>query len=121
MEAGRQGISMGISMDYLLIATILVPGDSILISKVMVPETQQPEAIENIVLDNKGNNHNVIEALMNGAGIGLKVIVNICVAVIVIVGMVMIFGYIFAPIGFLWALMELQPCRKACCWGRKWY
>ena len=136
MEAGRQGISMGISMDYLLIATILVPGDSILISKVMVPETQQPEAIENIVLDNKGNNHNVIEALMNGAGIGLKVIVNICVAVIVIVGMVslinmflgfaglsleMIFGYIFAPIGFLWALMELQPCSKACCWGRKWY
>ena len=48
MEAGRQGISMGISMDYLLIATILVPGGSILISKVMVPETQQPEAIENI-------------------------------------------------------------------------
>ena len=42
MEAGRQGIPMGISMDYLLIATILVPGGSILISKVMVPETQQP-------------------------------------------------------------------------------
>ena len=62
--------------------------------------------------------------------------VTAAVAVIVIVGMVslinmflgfaglsleMIFGYIFAPIGFLWALMELQPCRKACCWGRKWY
>ena len=134
MEAGRQGISMGISMDYLLIATILVPGGSILISKVMVPETQQPEAIENIVLDNKGNNHNVIEALMNGAGIGLKVIVNICVAVIVIVGMVslinmflgfaglsleMIFGYIVAPIGFFMGFDGAAAMQEGVLLGQK--
>ena len=75
--------------------------------------------VDNLKIDNKGGNTNAIEAIMNGAGVGLQVVLGICVALIAVIGMValvnmilgfaglsleMIFGYVFCPFGYLMGL-----------------
>ena len=66
-------VSMGIPMDYLLMASMLVPVGSILIAKMILPEMETCNNVDNLKIDNKGGNTNAIEAIMNGAGVGLQV------------------------------------------------
>lgn len=108
--------AMGVPMEYLLIASTMVPLGSILISKIILPETQQSQSIDQVKLDNKGNNTNVIDAISEGAMTGMQVALAIgasLIAFISIVAMINtglgfvgwsleeIFAYVFAPIGFL--------------------
>lgn len=111
--------ALGIPMDYLLIASAMVPIGSILISKMILPQTEQVKAITDVKMDNKGNNSNVIDAIAEGAGIGMQMAISIGASLVGIIGIVavinmilgflgisleQIFSYIFAPFGFLMGL-----------------
>ncbi len=113
--------ALGIPMEYLLIASALVPIGSILVAKMILPETEQAKAIEEIEMDCKGDNTNVIEAISDGAVTGMNIAMCIGASLIAMVAMVglinkgigvfgitleQIFSYIFAPIGFF---MGLDP------------
>ena len=50
--------ALGIPMDYLLIASALVPVGSILVSKMLLPQTEPVQSISAVEMDNKGNNTN---------------------------------------------------------------
>lgn len=111
--------ALGIPMDYLLIASALVPIGSILIAKMILPQTEEVKAISDVKMDNKGNNSNVIDAIAEGAGIGMQMVISIAASLVAIIGIVavinmilgfagisleQIFSYIFAPFGFLMGL-----------------
>ena len=111
--------ALGIPMEHLLIASALVPVGSILVSKMILPQTDTPLNISDVKMDNKGNNSNVIEAIAEGAGIGMQMLLAIAASLVGIIGIVavinmflgmagirleQIFSYIFAPIGFLMGL-----------------
>lgn len=111
--------ALGIPMDYLLIASALVPIGSILISKMILPQTEEVIEISDVKMDNKGNNANVIDAIAEGAGIGMQMVISIAASLVGIIGIVavinmflgfvginleQIFSYIFAPFGFLMGL-----------------
>ncbi|HJC62710.1 MAG TPA: NupC/NupG family nucleoside CNT transporter [Candidatus Blautia merdavium] len=111
--------ALGIPMEHLLIASALVPVGSILVSKMILPQTDTPLNISDVKMDNKGNNSNVIEAIAEGAGIGMQMVLAIAASLVGIIGIVavinmflgmagirleQIFSYIFAPIGFLMGL-----------------
>lgn len=108
--------ALGISMDTLLIASVLVPVGSIMISKVVCPQTEEIEQISEIKMDNKGNNANVIDALSEGCNTGIQMVIAIGASIVGFMGvmalfdkflgifginMSQIFGYIFAPFGIL--------------------
>lgn len=127
-------VAMGIPMDYLLMASMLVPVGSILIAKMILPETESVDGINNLEIDGKGNNNNMIEAVINGAGVGLQVVVGICVALIAIIGMVtlinmilgffgisleVIFGYVFAPFGYLMGFDTVNAMKEGILLGQK--
>ncbi len=127
-------VAMGIPMEYLLIASMLVPVGSILISKIIYPETEPAQDVDNLKIDNKGSNNNVIEAVMSGASVGLQVVLGICVALIAIIGMVslinmvlgfaglsleMIFGYIFSPFGYLMGFDTVTAMQEGTLLGQK--
>ena len=127
-------VAMGIPMDYLLIASMLVPVGSILISKIIYPETEPAQDVDNLKIDNKGSNNNVIEAVMSGANVGLQVVLGICVALVAIIGMValinmvlgfaglsleMIFGYIFSPFGYLMGFDTVTAMQEGTLLGQK--
>lgn len=111
--------ALGIPMEHLLIASALVPVGSILVSKMILPQTDTPLNISDVKMDNKGNNSSVIEAIAEGAGIGMQMVLAIAASLVGIIGIVavinmflgmagirleQIFSYIFAPIGFLMGL-----------------
>lgn len=109
-------IALGIPMEYLLIASTMVPIGSILIAKILLPQTEPVQKIDDIKMDNKGNNANVIDAIAEGAGTGAQMAFSIGASLIAFVGLVslinmmlsglgirleQIFSYVFAPFGFL--------------------
>ena len=141
---------LGIPMSNLLIAGALVPLGSIIISKIILPEkvyeveTVRSETVETengmdtvsvvecgattinsdeVTIDNKGNNSNIMEAISQGAtdgmhmalGIGASLIAIIALVALVngglsIVGLSLegILSYVFSPIGFFMGLPKEQ-------------
>lgn len=113
--------ALGIPMEYLLIASALVPIGSIMVSKIIFPQTEEVHEVEDIKMDNKGNNANVIEAVSEGAVTGMQMALSMGASLIAMVALValinkglgvfgisleQIFSYVFAPFG---ALMGLDP------------
>ena len=113
--------ALGIPMEYLLIASALVPIGSIMVSKIIFPQTEEVHEVGDIKMDNKGNNANVIEAVSEGAVTGMQMALSMGASLIAMVALValinkglgvfgisleQIFSYVFAPFG---ALMGLDP------------
>lgn len=111
--------ALGIPMEYLLIASALVPIGSIMLSKILYPQTEPIQLITDIKVDNKGYNTNVIDALAEGASTGMQMIISIGASIIGFIGFIslidlilefanislsQIFAYIFAPFGFFMGL-----------------
>ena len=109
----------GIPMEYWLIASALVPIGSIMLSKILYPQTEPIQLITDIKVDNKGYNANVIDALAEGASTGMQMIISIGASIIGFIGFIslidlilefanislsQIFAYIFAPFGFFMGL-----------------
>ena len=108
--------ALGIPMSSLLIASALVPIGSIMVSKVMCPQTEEVVNVGEVKMDNKGNNTNVIDALSEGCNTGIQMVISIGASIVGFMGVMAIFdmilgvfgitladifGYIFAPFGFL--------------------
>ena len=125
-------VALGIPMEYLLIASALVPFGSI--AKLLLPELETVENIENVSMDNKGDNENLIGAIAEGAMNGLQSALAIGASLIAIIGLValvngilgifgitlqQIFSYIFSPIGFLMGLDGAEILRAGQLLGEK--
>ncbi len=112
-------VALGIPMESLLVASTLVPVGSVIISKIICPQTEQISEIDEVKMDRKGNNENVIDALSSGAMDGMQMAFAIGASLIAIISIVSLingilgnFGvslegmlsYVFAPIGYLMGL-----------------
>lgn len=108
--------ALGIPMESLLIASALVPIGSIMVAKLICPQTEEVENISEVKMDNKGKNTNVIDALSEGCNTGIQMVISIGASIVGFMGVMaifdlilgqfgislaQIFGYIFAPFGFL--------------------
>ncbi|KZB90624.1 transporter [Bacillus sp. VT 712] len=106
---------MGIDMKYLLIAVFSVPLVSIIIAKVMLPETEESQTKENVAME-KSNHANVFEAMADGTASGVMLALNIgglLIAFISILALVdgalglvnidlaTIFSYLFYPFAII--------------------
>ncbi len=111
--------ALGIPLSSLLIASALVPIGSIMISKVIYPQTDEVKQISEVTMDNNGNNTNVIDALAEGCNTGIQMVISIGASIVGFMGIIaifdlllgmfgisiaQIFGFIFAPFGFLLGL-----------------
>lgn len=107
-------MGLGIPMEYLLVASVMVPFGSILISKILLPQTDEVTEVSDIQIDCKGDNANVLSALTEGGATGLQVAVSIAATIMVMISAVamvngflgifglslqQILGTLFAPLG----------------------
>ncbi len=114
-------VGLGIPMEYLLIAGALVPLSSIIVSKLLIPETHKKVESEDIDMDRKGGHTNIMSAVSEGATNGMHLAFNIGASLIAIIGIValvngalglvgltlqQIFSYLFAPLALL---MGISP------------
>lgn len=114
-------VGMGIPMEYLIIAGALVPLSSIIVSKLLIPETNKEVLIEDVVMDRKGGHTNIMSAISEGASNGAQLAIGIGASLIAIIGLValvngalgivglslqQILSYVFAPLAYL---MGISP------------
>ncbi|QNM15278.1 MULTISPECIES: nucleoside transporter C-terminal domain-containing protein [Fusobacterium] len=112
-------VALGIPMEYLLIASALVPLGSIAISKILLPETEKAEFIEDVSMDRKGHHENIISAVTEGAVNGMSAAIAIAASLIAFISLTAlingvlgifgcslekIFSYVFSPIGYFMGL-----------------
>ncbi len=107
----------GVSIEHLLTAVIMTAPATILLAKMLVPETAQPETSGDVKLDVEKPGINVIDAAARGAGDGLQLALNIGGMLIAFLSLIAllngiltglgaptlqtILGYAFAPVAWL--------------------
>lgn len=62
---------------HLLACTVMSAPGAIVIAKIMIPETQVPVTLGRVPLESADQPKNVLEAIVNGAEVGLKLALNV--------------------------------------------
>ena len=111
-----------------------MPVGSILVAKIILPETEKAISIDDVKMDNKGQNTNVIDAVVSGANTGMSMVMGIAASLVAIIGLVAlinlilgavnlsletIFSYVFAPFGFLMGLDAQGALQEGMLLGQK--
>jgi CNT family concentrative nucleoside transporter len=111
--------NMGVPAEYLLAASIMAAPASLVISKIVYPETEVSETKGQVKLEVKSNYSNVIDAISHGASDGMKISLNVVAMLIGFIALIAlidyalrkispelsldnIFGWVFYP--FAWAM-----------------
>ncbi len=69
-------VAMGVSAGHLLAASVMSAPASLVIAKIMIPETEEPLTKNSIELKNEKTATNIIEAAANGAMDGIQIAFN---------------------------------------------
>ena len=127
-------VGMGIPMEYLLIAGALVPLSSIIVSKILVPETHKEDTVKDVEMDRKGEHNNIMSAVSEGANNGMQMALGIGASLIAITGLValvngalgliglslqQILSYLFSPLAFLMGIEDKNILTAADLLGTK--
>lgn len=124
---------MGIDAGHLLTASVLSAPASLLIAKVMLPETETPEPVEKVELEMGDSGGNLVEAISVGTLEGLKLALNVGAMLISFLALIAmadgllgwigsfagqewslsaIFAWVFWPIAWVMGI-ETQDCSAA--------
>ena len=105
---------MGIDIKYLLIAVFTVPFSTLMISKMMLPETETSKTANAEIVGSEAET--LFEAISEGTSNGLGLALNVGASLIAFVGLIAIvnaflglfgvslstlFGYVFLPVAYL--------------------
>jgi len=98
----------GINAEYLLTAVVMsIPG-SLVISKIVFPETQSSETKGKVELKIKRSSFNLIDSISNGAITGLKVSLNVIAMLIGFITLIALFDYSLGKVGSLFNHPEIS-------------
>ena len=124
---------MGIDAGHLLTASVLSAPASLLIAKVMLPETETPVPVEKVELEMGDSGGNLVEAISEGTLEGLKLALNVGAMLISFLALLAmcdgllgwvggwfnqewslsaIFGWVFWPIAWVMGI-ETKDCAPA--------
>ncbi len=123
---------MGIDMKYLLIAVFTVPFSTLMVSKMMLPETEVLETKEAEVIESEAET--LFEAISEGTSNGLGLALNVGASLIAFVGLIAVidsflrlfgwnlsqlFGYLFLPVAYLFNIPQAEAFTFASLIGTK--
>lgn len=101
-------VAMGINAGHLLAASIMAAPAGLVLAKMLVPETEEPETkdITNIEVEKTASN--VVEAAANGASDGLMLALNVAAMLLAFVALIALFNYLIGLVGGLFGFPELS-------------
>jgi CNT family concentrative nucleoside transporter len=82
---------------HLLTASVMAAPGAIVISKILVPQTEKIDQDINVSKENVGSN--ILDAISNGTGQGIKLAVNVAGMLLVFIAFIAMFNYITAKVG----------------------
>lgn len=129
-------VNMGVPAEYLIAASLMAAPASIVISKIVLPETEESQTKGTVTLEVKSPYTNLIDAISHGASDGMKISINVIamligfIALIALInyllGMIspslslnQIFGWIFYPIAFCMGVPQSEALTVATFMGEK--
>src|SRR6266436_5032301 len=108
-------IAFGVEARHLLTAVIMTAPGTLLISKMLVPETEQPKTMGTVHMENVERDSNFLAALARGTGEGLGMAINVGAMLIAFLAMIALTNGILGGIhnwlgghGVLWFPTSLQ-------------
>ena len=131
-----------VEITHLLTAVIMTAPATIMLAKMLVPETGEPATRGSVKVEVEKPGVNVIDAAAHGAGDGLHLALNIAamlIAFLALIAMVngilgwihgylpfvpeslqKILAFVFAPIAWLLGVSWKDAPPSATCWARAW-
>ncbi len=99
----------GIKTEYLLAASIMAIPGSFVVSKIVYPETQEPQTIKNFKISNRKTDVNILAAISKGASEGMRVSLNVIAVLLGLVALIAFCNEILAKFGmFLYNYCHLN-------------
>lgn len=89
----------GINTEYLLAASVMAIPGSFVVSKMVYPETLEPETKKDFKISNKKHDVNVLAAISKGASEGMRVSINVIAVLLALVALITFFNEIIGHIG----------------------
>ncbi len=86
-------INMGARAEYLLTASLMAAPAAIVISKIILPETEEPLTKGTVKLEVKKEHSNLIDAISHGASDGMKIAINVIAMLIGFIGLIAFINY----------------------------
>jgi CNT family concentrative nucleoside transporter len=93
-------ISLGVPAPYLLAASIMAAPGALVISKIVMPETQVSETKGTVKIDIKKTHANLLDAIAAGASEGLKVGFNVIAMLIGFIALIALLDSLLFRFGF---------------------
>jgi CNT family concentrative nucleoside transporter len=94
-------VNMGIPAEYLIAASIMAAPASLVISKIVYPETEVSQTKEHVSLEVKSQYANMIDAISHGASDGMKISINIIAMLIGFIALIAFINYILFKVNLL--------------------
>lgn len=82
---------------HLLAASIMAAPGAVVISKILVPQTEKIDKTMEISKDRIGNN--ILDSISNGTGEGLRLAVNVAAMLLVFISFIAMFNFVVGKIG----------------------
>lgn len=101
-------LSFGIPAEHLIAAFFMTAPTSLIVSKLLYPETEVSETAGKISVETKSNSVNVIDAATTGALDGVKLAVNVGVMIIAFLGLLAAVNALLGWLGSLVGLPQLS-------------
>jgi len=89
-------VSFGVNAGHLLCASVMSAPASLLIAKIMIPETKTPETFGTVHIPYERTTRNVIDAAAAGATDGLKLALNVATMLIAFIALLAMVNYLLA-------------------------
>ena len=101
-------ISMGIPASYLLAAIIMAAPASLVIAKIVWPETEESATKGSVKLEIKKAHANLLDAISHGASDGLKISLNVIAMLIGFIALIALVNAILIKVGVLLAMTGMH-------------
>ncbi len=92
-------IAFGIEAKHLLAAVIMTAPGTILLAKMMVPETGQPETAGHVTVEHEKADANIIGAAARGTSEGLQLAINVAAMLISFLALVALVNLLLGKVG----------------------
>jgi len=85
---------MGVEAGHLLTASFMAAPTALYMSKILLPETEKSETADGATHDVKAQTTNVLDAMCQGAGDGMKLTINVLAMLIGFTAVIALFNYL---------------------------
>lgn len=92
---------LGIPPQYMLAACIMAAPGALVVSKIIYPETLEPQTKNDFKIKQHRTDVNVLDAISKGASDGMKVGLNVIAMLIALIALIALVDYFLGKVGFI--------------------